>query len=151
MKHRIFRSRVFWSVNRSAWALICAAALVPDSPCLLGYAPQESAAPPAQEAKIPPDPLDSFVAPIALYPDLLLAQVLAASTSPLELIQLQQWLSKHKDLNEKALADAVAKQPWDPSVQSMAALPDVVSRLANDIKWTTDLGNAFPAPHGDAR
>ena len=93
MKRRIFRSRVFWSVKRSAWALICAAALVPDSPCLLGYSRQESAAPPAQEAKITPDQLDSLVAPIALYPDPLLAQVLAASTYPLELIQLQQWLS----------------------------------------------------------
>src|SRR6516225_9946557 len=149
MKHRILRSRVFWSVNRSAWALICAAALVPDSPCLLGYSRQESVAPPAQEVKIPPDQLDSLVAPIALYPDPLLAQVLAASTYPLELIQLQQWLSKHKDLKDKALADAVAKEPWDPSVQSMAALPDVVKLLANDVQWTTDLGNAFLAQQSD--
>ena len=77
MKYRIYRSRVFWSINRSAWALICAAALLPAEPCLLGYSRQESAAPPAQEAKIPPDQLDSLVAPIALYPDPLLAQLLA--------------------------------------------------------------------------
>src|SRR6516164_10416763 len=149
MKRRIFRSRVFWSVKRSAWALICAAALVPDSPCLLGYSRQESAAPPAQEAKITPDQLDSLVAPIALYPDPLLAQVLAASTYPLELIQLQQWLSKHKDLKDKALVDAVSKQPWDASVQAMAALPDVVKRLTDDIQWTTDVGNAFLAQQSD--
>src|SRR5215469_11209723 len=114
-----------------------------------GYSGQESAAPPAQEAKIPPDQLDSLVAPIALYPDPLVAQVLAASTYPLELIQLQQWLGKNQGLKDKALADAVAKQPWDPSVQAMAGLPDVVKRLTDDVQWTTDLGNAFLAQQSD--
>ena len=83
------------------------------------------------------------MAPIALYPDPLLAQTLVASTYPLELIQLQQWLAKNTDLKDKALADAVAKQPWDPAIQSMAAVPDVVKRLADDIQWTTQLGDAF--------
>ena len=100
-------------------------------------------------APIPPDQLDSLVAPIALYPDSLLAQTLAASTYPLEIIQLQQWISKNPGLKDKALADAVAKQSWDPSVQAMAALPDVVKRLAEDIQWTTDLGNAFLAQQAD--
>jgi len=94
---------------------------------------------------IPPDQLDSLVAPIALYPDPLLAQTLAASTYPLELMELQQWLTRNPGLSEKALADAVAKQPWDPSVQSMAVLPDLVKRLTDDIQWTTNLGNAFLA------
>src|ERR1700746_4068781 len=71
------------------------------------------------------------------------------TTYPLEIIQLQQWLTNHKNLKDKALADAVAKQSWDPSIQAMAALPDVVDRLANDIKWTTDLGNAFLAQQSD--
>lgn len=102
-----------------------------------------------QATKIPNDQLDSLVAPIALYPDPLLAQVLAASTYPLEIMQLQQWLGKNKDLKDKALADAVAKQPWDPSVQALAGLPDVVKRLADDIQWTTDLGNAFLAQQSD--
>ena len=107
--------------------------------------------PPAQgqTTKIPPDEIDSLVAPIALYPAPMLAQTLAASTYPLELIQLQQWLAKHPTLKDKALADAVAKQPWDPSVQAMAALPDLVKRLADDIQWTTDLGNAFLAQQKD--
>jgi hypothetical protein len=98
---------------------------------------------------IPPEQLDSLVAPIALYPDPLLAQTLAASTYPLEIIQLQQWLAKNPKLKDQALADAVAKQPWDPSIQAMAALPDVVKRLADDIQWTTDLGNAFLAQQSD--
>ena len=104
---------------------------------------------PAQVTKIPADELDSLVAPIALYPDPMLAQTLAASTYPLELIQLQQWLVKRPNLKDKELADAVAKQPWDPSIQAMAALPDLVKRLANDIQWTTDLGNAFLAQQKD--
>ncbi len=98
---------------------------------------------------IPPDQLDSLVAPIALYPDALLAQTLVASTYPLEIIQLQQWLEKNPDLKDEALAEAVAKQPWDPSIQSMAAIPDVVKRLGDDIQWTTDLGNAFLAQQQD--
>jgi len=87
---------------------------------------------PAQ--KMPPEQLDSLVAPIALFPDPLLATSLAASTYPLEIIQLQQWMERNKNLKDKALADAVAKQPWDPSVQSLAVTPDVVQRLAGNIQ-----------------
>lgn len=111
--------------------------------------PQTAATNEQSAPKIPADQLDSLVAPIALYPDPLLAQVLAASTYPLEIVQLQQWLSKNPNLKDKELADAVAKQPWDPSIQAMAALPDVVKRLADDIQWTTDLGNAFLAQQSD--
>ena len=89
------------------------------------------------------------MAPIALYPDELLAQTLVASTYPLEIVQLQQWLAKNPGLKDKALADSVAKQPWDPSIQSMAPLPDLVKRLADDIQWTTELGNAFLAQQAD--
>ena len=79
----------------------------------------------------------------------MLSQVLVASTYPLELVQLQQWLAKNPTLKDKALADAVAKQPWDPSIQSMAAMPDLVKRLADDVQWTTDMGNAFLAQQSD--
>src|ERR1041384_4477623 len=88
----------------------------------------EQTAPQAAAAKIPADQLDSLVAPIALYPDPMLAQTLAASTYPLEIVQLQQWLAKNPGLKDKALADSVAKQPWDPSIQSMAPLPAPVKR-----------------------
>src|SRR5437867_12175063 len=95
--------------------------------------------------KIPNDQLDSLVAPIALYPDPLLSQTLVASTYPLEIVQLQQWLEKNPNLKDKALADAVEKQNWDPSIQAMAAFPDVVKKLGDNITWTSDLGNAFLA------
>src|SRR5437868_11494047 len=130
---------------RSLLAILCAITLVPGDN--LAYNQQKSSAQASsttgEAAKIPPDQLDSLVAPIALYPDPLLAQTLAASTYPLEIILLQQWLEKNKNLKDKELADAVAKQPWDPSVQALAGLPELVKRLGDDIQWTADLGNAF--------
>jgi hypothetical protein len=102
-----------------------------------------------QTPKLASGELDSLVAPIALYSDSLLAQTLAASTYPLEIIQLQQWLERNKNLQGKALAEAVAKQPWDPSVQGLVEFPDVVQRMAGNVQWTTDLGNAFLAQQAD--
>src|SRR3954471_8523188 len=102
-----------------------------------------------ETAPISPDQLDSLVAPIAMYPDPVLAQTLAAATYPLEVIQLHQWMDRNKQLKGKALDDAVIKQPWDPAVQAMASVPDVVKRLAGNIQWTTELGNAFLAQQTD--
>src|SRR6266403_5782758 len=102
-----------------------------------------------ETVKLPPAELESLVAPIALYPDQLLAQTLAASTYPLEVVQLQQWMNNNKNLKGQALADAAAKQPWDPSIQSLVMFPDVVQRMAGNIQWTTDLGNAFLAQQSD--
>jgi hypothetical protein len=139
------------NLRRQLTAVICTMLLlaVPPGTTAQDQGTQQTNVPDAPAPKIPNDQLDSLVAPIALYPDPLLAQVLAASTYPLEIMQLQQWLAQHKDLKDKALADAVMKQPWDPSIQSMAALPDVVKRLADDIQWTTDLGNAVLAQQSD--
>lgn len=131
-------------------AILCAIVLVPGDMNLLAQSSPGAGSPAGEEvARIPPEQLDSLVAPIALYPDPLLTQTLVASTYPLEIIQLQQWLGKNKGLKDKALADAVKKQDWDPSIQAMAALPDVVKQMAENIKWTTDLGNAFLAQQSD--
>jgi hypothetical protein len=124
--------------------------LVPgDMSALARPASPQAAAATEEAPPIPAEQLDSLVAPIALYPDPMLSQTLVASTYPLEIIQLQQWLEKNKGLKDKALADAVAKQDWDPSIQAMAALPEVAKQLAENIKWTTDLGNAFLAQQSD--
>jgi Protein of unknown function (DUF3300) len=141
-------------VIRYLIAFVCAILLLPGNAILLaraGPTPGPTPLPQDTSVKIPADQLDSLVAPIALYPDNLLSQTLVASTYPLEIIQLQQWLDKHQDLasNQQKLAEAVKKQPWDSSIQAMAALPDVVKRLADDIQWTTDLGNAFLAQPSD--
>jgi hypothetical protein len=138
------KSTLMNTTARNALAVLCSVAIGPGNAFAAGWAPrpgvQSSAA--QEAAPIPPDQLDSLVAPIALYPDPLLAQTLAASTYPLEIMQLQQWLTRNSGLKDKALADAAAQQPWDPSVQAMAVLPDVVKRLADDIQWTTDLGTS---------
>lgn len=142
--------KIFRTLARQLVGLTCVFLLIPGD--ALSYA-QQQPPPSGQQAssspKIPADQLDSLVAPIALYPDPLLAQTLAASTYPLEIVQLQQWLQKHAGLKDKALADAVAKEDWDQSVQALAPMPDLVKRLADDIQWTTDLGNAFLAQQSD--
>jgi len=126
-------------------------ALPQDSAKAAGAVSQDSAKKAAADTaqRRTPDQLDALVAPIALYPDDLLAQTLVASTYPLEIVQLHQWLAKHSGLKDKALVDSVATQSWDPSIQSMAALPDVVKRLSDDIQWTTELGNAFLAQQSE--
>ena len=137
-------------------SLICravaaaAALLLPPTNLPNAFGQETAAVSETEEApKISNDELDSLVAPIALYPDPLLAQTLASSTYPIEIMQLQQWLDKNKDLKDQALADAVAKQPWDASVQAMAAFPEVTTRMAGNIQWTSDMGNAFLAQQQD--
>src|SRR5881396_1761487 len=133
---------------RDVSAIICAIVLVPgDMSLLAGQVPTPAAD--EEAARIPNDQLDSLVAPIALYPDPLLSQTLVASTYPLEIVQLQQWLGKNEDLKGKALADAAEKQNWDPSIQAMAVLPDVVKQLGDNIAWTSQLGDAFLAQESD--
>src|SRR5579872_7199795 len=148
MKIELYRQGPFIRTIRQAAALVCALVILPGD--MSSLASQASQAPAEdQAASIPPEQLDSLVAPIALYPDPLLSQTLVASTYPLEVIQLQQWLEKNKTLKDKALVDAVEKQNWDPSIQALAALPDAAKQLADNIKWTTDLGNAFLAQQSD--
>lgn len=116
----------------------------------LAQEPSPPAVTPTEAApKIPNDQLDALVAPIALYPDPLLSQTLVACTYPLEIVLLQQWLEKNKNLKDKAFTDAVQKQTWDPSIQAMASLPEVVKKLADNISWASDLGNAFLSQQED--
>jgi len=99
--------------------------------------------------KLTADQIDALVAPIALYPDPLLGQALMASTYPLEIIQAQQWIAKNQKLNGDELEKAVKAQDWEPSVQATAMMPDLLKRLAEDITWTTNLGNAVLAQQQD--
>jgi len=122
-------------------AALVSAAVNQDQPA------QPAAGAPAETLN--PQQLESLVGPIALYPDSLLSQVLVASTYPLEVVELQQFLDQNKGLSGAPLADAAKKQSWDPSIQSLVAFPDVVKRLNSDIRWTTDLGNAFLAQQND--
>jgi len=105
------------------------------------------AAPPDQS--LTADQLENLVAPIALYPDPLLGQIMAASTYPLEVVEAWQWLQKNPGLTGAVLTSAVQQENWDPSVQALVVFPDVLKQLNADVNWTTNLGNAFLAQQQD--
>jgi hypothetical protein len=89
--------------------------------------------------------LEQIVAPIALYPDSLLAQVLMASTYPLEIVQAARWSMEHPDVKGDAVAKEMEQQPWDAAVKSLVAVPDVLAMMNEKIDWTQKLGDAFLA------
>ena len=112
-------------------------------------APQTQTEPVPESVKLSSDQLDSLVAPIALYPDPLLAQCLVASTYPIDIVAAQQWLAKNSTLKGDALVQAAEQQEWDPSVQALVSLPDALKLLSENIAWTQDLGDAFLAQQSD--
>jgi hypothetical protein len=99
-------------------------------------------APPPPAAKTSQE-LEQMVAPIALYPDELVAQILAASTYPDQVVEADRWVNEHQDLKGKALADAVDPQPWDASVKALTAFPSVLSNMDKNLSWTSSLGEAY--------
>jgi Protein of unknown function (DUF3300) len=141
---------------RKAVAVLCAVILPWAAASAQSPYPPSSAPPslppsqePASAPLLSPEQLDNLVAPIALYPDPLLGQVLAASTYPLEIVEAQQWLQQNSGLRGQQLIDAARQQNWDPSVAALVAFPDAMALLTRDIRWTTDLGNAFLAQQAD--
>jgi hypothetical protein len=90
-----------------------------------------------------PDQLQQLVAPIALYPDSLVAQVLAASTFPEQVVEADRWLQAHPDLKGDALGQAIDPQPWDPSVKALTGFPSVLGNMDKNLSWTSSLGDAF--------
>ncbi len=128
-------------------AVLCAALLlVPMGGLLL--AQQAPELPPPSQT-LTPDQLDDLVAPIALYPDPLVSQILVASTYPLEVVEALQWLQRNPGITGAALTQAAEQQNWDPSIQALVVFPDLVKRLNQDITWTTNLGNAFLSQQAD--
>jgi hypothetical protein len=96
-----------------------------------------------------PEEIDQLVAPIALYPDSLLAQVLAASTYPLEIVQAARFLQEKKDLKGEKLLAAAKDKDWDPSVKAMLEFPDVLIMMNEKLEWTQKLGDAFLSQQKD--
>ena len=105
--------------------------------------------PAAEQPLLNPNQLDNLVAPLALYPDPLVSQILVAATYPLEVVEAYQWVQRNPGLSGSALTQAAAAQNWDPSVQALVMFPDVLKRLNEDVTWTTNLGNAFLNQQGD--
>jgi len=108
--------------------------------------PEQAPAPPAQgqppTAPLTPKQLQQLVAPIAIYPDALVAQILAASAYPTQIVEAERFLQQNPDLKGKDLADAVDKQDWDPSVKALTQFPTVLANLDKDLSWTSELGDA---------
>jgi hypothetical protein len=98
------------------------------------------AAPYAQQT---PEQIQRLVAPIALYPDSLVAQILAAATFPEEVVEADRWVQSHPDLKGDALGRAVDQQPWDPSVKALTAFPSVLGNMDKNLSWTSSLGDAY--------
>ena len=104
---------------------------------------------PAQAASAPsytqqtPELLQQLVAPIALYPDSLVAQILGASTFPEQVVEADRWVQAHPDLKGDALGHAVDQQPWDPSVKALTAFPSVLGNMDKNLSWTSSLGDAY--------
>ena len=146
------------------WCVLMAAALLPAAagaqepteappprPDASAAAPaEELAALPAEEGLLSDDALDDLVAPVALYPDSLLTQVLVAATYPLDVMKADRFLDDNADLPDQERADLVDLEDWDESVRVLAAgFPDVLARMADDIDWTEELGDAMLAQTDD--
>jgi uncharacterized membrane protein YgcG len=123
--------------------------LLTASPQIL-YGYQTASTPPPADSGSPTDPapqsaaeLQALVAPIALYPDALVAQILTASTFPDQVAIANYWMQQNKSLTGSALMQAVNKQSWDASVKALTEFPSVLNNLSNNLTWTSSLGEAY--------
>ena len=127
--------------NFSCWMAWLLVLLLAAPPWAMAQGTEEN-----QESKsFKQEQLDQMLAPIALYPDDLLTQILMASTYPLEIVQAARWTKQNKNLKGDALTEALEKQDWDPSVKSLVNFPDVLSKMNENLEWTQNLGDAFLA------
>jgi hypothetical protein len=142
--------------QRSLVSLLSLALLFATFPVSLSAQDQDAQAPPPPDsqasqpggqappyAQQTPEQLQRLVAPIALYPDSLVAQILAASTFPDEIVEADRWVQAHPDLKGESLGQAVDQQPWDPSVKALAAFPSVLGNMDKNLSWTSSLGDAY--------
>ena len=114
-----------------------------------GHAQQPEASPAQSQQNLGAAELDALVAPIALYPDALLSEVLMASTYPLEVVEASRWVEANKNLQGDELKAAADKQDWDDSVRALVAVPSVLAMMSNKLTWTQQLGNAVLAQQAD--
>jgi hypothetical protein len=124
-----------WPQSLSAYQDAQAPAQSPQAP------PQPAPAPPYTQST--PEQLQQLVAPIALYPDSLVAQILAASTFPEQVVEADRWVQEHQGLQGEAFGRAVDRQPWDPSVKALTAFPSVLGNMDKNLSWTSSLGDAY--------
>jgi Protein of unknown function (DUF3300) len=124
----------------AAWPRNLWASQYPDAPASQQTAQLPQVPPYTQET---PEQLQQLVAPIALYPDSLVSQILAASTFPEQVVEADRWVQAHPDLKGDALGQAVNQQAWDPSVKALTAFPSVLGNMDKNLSWTSSLGDAY--------
>jgi hypothetical protein len=134
---------VMFRAPRRVFAIVLAVLIAAN--LALSYARAQESKP----ARLTEAELAQLVAPIALYPDALLAQVLMAATYPLDVVQAARWAKANPKATGKALEDAMQKQPWDASVKALAAVPTVLQMMNEKLDWTQQLGDAFLAQQED--
>ncbi|HYA75819.1 MAG TPA: DUF3300 domain-containing protein [Burkholderiaceae bacterium] len=134
-------------MKSSRWVALLAAAVLAAAPVCAQVPPPPpppTEAPPSSgAAPIPQDLLDSLLAPIALYPDELLTQILMASTYPLEVVEAARFVKANPNLKGPALENALKDKSWDPSVLSLTSFPQVLDMMNDKLEWTQRLGDAF--------
>jgi hypothetical protein len=131
----------FWAQERTPMASVKTAQQPP--------APHEQQPPPPSETEQTPQQLQQLVAPIALYPDRLVAQILAAAAFPEQIVEANRWMQAHSDLTGQAFTQAIDQQPWDSSVKALTALPVVLGNMDKNLSWTSSLGEAYANDPGN--
>jgi hypothetical protein len=131
-------------LNHSMAVLLCGCLAYVSVPNGLASQPATSASPVAPQA-VPQttEQLRQLVAPIALYPDPLIGQILAAATYPAQVVQANQWMQQHQGLTGDALAKEVDQQSWDPSVKALTQFPAILANMSQNLAWTSELGDAY--------
>jgi hypothetical protein len=124
-----------------SWALVIGAA--GRGTAYAKQSAQSEAQPTDSSATQSPEELEQLVAPIALYPDSLVAQILAASTYPEQIVEADKWVQSRPDLKGEDLAQAVDQESWDPSVKALTAFPSVLGNMDKNLSWTSSLGDAY--------
>jgi hypothetical protein len=118
--------------------------LLSSTPSAFAYQVTTPAAQPTPQAvQQSPEQLRQLVAPIALYPDPLVGQILAAATYPAELVEADTWMQQHQGLTGDALAKEVDQQSWDPSVKALTQFPAVLANMSQNLAWASELGDAY--------
>ena len=131
---------------QKSFALLLSCSLLLAAPGGIAYANQAAQSaeqPPAPAAKQTPEESQQLVAPIALYPDALVSQILAGATYPTEIVEADRWIQEHPNLKGEDLANEVDKQTWDPSVKALAQFPSVLANMDKNLSWTSSLGDAY--------
>ena len=131
------------------WSISVATALVLSVQLIGSWSYAAPATAPSTTKTSKPEELEQLVAPIALYPDSLLSQVLMASTYPMECVMAQRWVASNKTLKGDALTKALESQSWDPTVKSLVNFPDTLVMMSEKLDWTIKLGDAFIAQQKD--